>query len=185
MTEDDAVLRCQRGDRDAFRHLVEQYKDVLYGTAYMMTGNRSLAEEQVQEAFLNAWQGIRGFKRGRPFKPWLMRVLVNAVLTQRRRRLVATVPMEESDWPAETEGPEEIAEVREDHQAVRQALSVLSPEQRQVVVLRYFADLTVPDVARSMGIREGTVKSRLHRAHQQLRERLQEIRGRQGDDNGL
>lgn len=185
MTEDDAVLRCQQGDRDAFRHLVDQYKDVLYGTAYMMTGNRSLAEEQVQDAFLNAWQGIRGFKRGRPFKPWLMRVLVNAVLTQRRRRLVPTVPMDGPDWPADTEGPEWTAEVREDQRAVRQALSALPPEQRQAVVLRYFSGLTVPEVARSMGIREGTVKSRLHRAHQQLRAQLQEIRGVQVDDDGL
>ena len=185
MTEDDAVLRCQQGDRDAFRHLVEQYKDVLYGTAYMMTGNRSLAEEHVQEAFLNAWRGIRGFKRGRAFKPWLVRVLVNAVLTQRRRQLVATVPMGESDWPADAAGPEGIAEAQEDRQVVREALSGLSLEQRQVVVLRYFADLTVPEVARSMGIREGTVKSRLFRAHQQLRERLRQLRAGQVDDNGF
>ena len=131
MTDDEAVLRCQDGDREAFRHLVEQYKNPLYGTAYLMTGNAAQAEEHVQDAFLLAWRGIKSFQRGRPLKPWLMRIL-------------------------------------------RQALAQLTPEHRQVVVLRYFADLTVPQVARSAGVREGTVKSRLHRALRQMRELLEQ-----------
>ena len=69
MTDSEAVVRCQNGDRDAFRHLVDQYKDVLFGTAVLMTGNRATTEEHVQEAFLSAWRGIRGFRRGRPVKP--------------------------------------------------------------------------------------------------------------------
>ena len=185
MTEDDAVLRCQHGDRDAFRYFVDRYKDALYGTAYMITGNQSLAEEQVQEAFLNAWRGIRGFKRGRPFKPWLMRVLVNAVTTQRRRQLASTVVKEEPGRAAYADGPEGTADAREDRQTIRQALLGLPTEQRQVVVLRYFCGLTLRQVAASMGIKEGMVKSRLQRAHQQLGERLQEIRGGQVDDDGL
>ena len=57
MTDNEAILRCQDGDRDAFRYLVEQYKDVLFGTAVLMTGNRAVAEDQVQEALLSAWRG--------------------------------------------------------------------------------------------------------------------------------
>ena len=64
MTEDEAVLLCQNGDREAFRYLVEQYKNQLFGTAYLMTGNAAHAEEHVQEAFLLAWRGIRTFRRG-------------------------------------------------------------------------------------------------------------------------
>ena len=107
MTEDEAVLSCQKGDKDAFRYLVELHKDVVYGTAYLMTGNRSLAEEQMQEAFLAAWRGIQGFQAGRPFKPWLVRILVNGVLTQKRKRTLSTVPLDDlepsSQWtdPAE------------------------------------------------------------------------------------
>ena len=66
MTDDEAVLRCQDGDREAFRHLVEQYKNPLFGTAYLMTGNAAQAEEHVQDAFLLAWRGIQSFRRGRP-----------------------------------------------------------------------------------------------------------------------
>ena len=174
MTDDEAVLRCQDGDHEAFRHLVEQYKNPLFGTAYLMTGNAAQAEEHVQDAFLLAWRGIQGFRRGRPVKPWLMRILVNSVLAQQRRRSLATVPLEESlPLGAPSSGADSI-EASEDRQAVRQALAQLTPEHRQVVVLRYFADLTVPQVARSAGVREGTVKSRLHRALRHMRELLEQ-----------
>ena len=151
MTEDEAVLRCQDGDRDAFRYLVEQYKDVLHGTAYLMTGNRALAEEQVQEAFLSAWQGIRGFQLGRPFKPWLVRILINAVLGQRRRRALTTVPLEESDRPEDSPSVDEAVEALADRQSVRRALTGLPPDQRQVVVLRYFAGPDGPPSSPSHG----------------------------------
>ena len=174
MTDDEAVLQCQNGDREAFRHLVEQYKNPLYGTAFLMTGNPAQAEEHVQEAFLLAWRGIKTFQRGRPVKPWLMRILVNAVLTQQRRRSLQTVPLEESAPVGAPSSGADSIEASEDREAVRQALAQLTPEHRQVVVLRYFADLTVPQVARSAGVREGTVKSRLHRALRQMRELLEQ-----------
>ena len=172
MTEDQAVLCCQHGERDAFRYLVERYQDVVFGTAYNMTRNRALAEELAQEAFLSAWKGIRSFRRGRPFKPWLMRILVNAVMAHRRRRTVETTPIEGSDLESDSEDPEDLAESRSEQQALQRAIGQLSPDHRQVVVLRYFADMTVPELARAAGLTEGTVKSRLHRAHQALRQEL-------------
>ena len=96
MNDAEAVRRCQDGNREAFRHLVERYKDVLYGTAYLMTENTSIAEEQVQEAFLSAWQGIGGFRNGRPVKPWLVRILVNSIVSQRRRQTIPTAPLDEA-----------------------------------------------------------------------------------------
>ena len=170
MIDDDAIARCQEGDRDAFRHLVDRYKDVMYGTAVLMTGNRAVAEEAVQEAFLSAWRGIGGFKRGRPPKPWLMRILVNRVMDRRRKRSIPTVPLDSADAPSV---PDE-ADNFENRTVVREALAHLVPEQQEVVVLRYFAELTVPEVARSIGVREGTVKSRLHRALGRMREQLEE-----------
>ncbi len=172
MTDEQAVLRCQDGEHEAFRHLVEQYKDVLYGTALLMTGNRALAEEQVQEALLSAWRGIKGFRSGRPVKPWLVRILVNAIVSQRRKRAVPTVPLEDHNQADDDSHPVEAVEAQFDRQAIRQALAGLNPDHRQVVVLRYFADLTVPQLAEAIGVREGTVKSRLHRALGQLRDQL-------------
>ena len=113
-----------------------------------------------------------------------MRILVNAVLAQQRKRTLPTVPLEES-LPLGAPGSHvESVEAREDRQAVRRALSHLTPEHRQVVVLRYFADLTVPQVARSVGIQEGTVKSRLHRALRHMREQLEEPSGKEVASNG-
>ena len=184
MTDDEAVLRCQDGDREAFRHLVEHYKGPLFGTAYLLTGNAAQAEEHVQEAFLLAWRGIRTFRRGSAFKPWLMRILVNAVRSQQRKRSLSTVPLDESTPLATPAGQHEAIEASEDRQAVRQALAQLSPEHRQVVVLRYFADLTVAQVAQSAGVREGTVKSRLHRALRHMRELLEQSGGMEVAGNG-
>ena len=73
MNDAEAVQLCQDGSLDAFRHLVERYQDVLYGTAYLMTSNGAIAEECVQESFLSAWRGIGGFRSGSPIKPWLVR----------------------------------------------------------------------------------------------------------------
>ena len=177
MTDSEAVALCQNGDREAFRHLVEQYKDLLFGTAVLMTGNRAMAEEQVQEALLSAWRGIRGFRQGKPVKPWLLRILVNTVLAWRRKRSVSTVYLTDDNprEPDATDGdPAETLEALEKRLALRKAIANLSPEHRQVVALRYFAWLTVPEVARTLGVREGTVKSRLSRALGNLRRQLDE-----------
>ena len=172
MTEDEAIQRCQDGERDAFHPLVERHQDVVFGTAYHMTGNPALAEELAQEAFVAAWQGMRGFRRGRPFKPWLMRILVNAVLAQRRQRSVETTPIEGAGVAGDADNPAAVVEAQVERQRLQQAINGLTPEHRQVVVLRYFAELTVPEVARTSGVQEGTVKSRLHRAQRALRQRL-------------
>ena len=177
MTDDEAIMRCQNGERDAFRYLVEQYKDVLFGTAVLMTGNRAVAEEQVQEALLSAWRGIRGFRLGRPVKPWLLRILVNAVLSHQRRRVLPTVNLDGSGpdmADSINPDPAETLDALENRLVLRRAIAGLSPDHRQVVALRYFAGLTVPEMARTLGVREGTVKSRLHRALAILRQQLAE-----------
>ena len=84
MDDHEVIVLCQEGDADAFRCLVEKYGSVLKGTAYLMTRDAALAEELVQDAFVSAWRGIRGFKNGRPIKPWLVRILVNRVLGKLR-----------------------------------------------------------------------------------------------------
>ncbi len=186
MTEELAIARCQDGDRDAFRYVVERYKDVLFGTACLMTGNRSHAEDHVQEALLSAWRGIRGFRKGYPLKPWLVRILVNVVLSQRRRRSLPVRSLEEEeDLRGDTADPAEAAATQDDRRAVRTALAGLSLEHRQVIVLRYFAELTVAEVAQSLDVREGTVKSRLSRALGSLEERLGHLGYRREVENNV
>ncbi|MCH7482459.1 MAG: sigma-70 family RNA polymerase sigma factor [Chloroflexi bacterium] len=165
--EQEAVRRAQAGEPDAFRYLVERYGDTLHGTAYLMTQNAAAADDAVQDAFIDAWRGVRGFRLGAPVKPWLVRILVNRVLALQRRRSLPTVVIEDVSEP----GAEDPAEAQVDAaDAVGRGLAALSAEHRRVVVLRYYGELTVPEIAGVLGWREGTVKSRLHRALAQLRE---------------
>lgn len=169
MDEQEAVRRCQDGDRDAFHQLVEQYQNVLMGTAYLMTHDRAVAQELVQDAFLSAWRGIAGFRLGGPIKPWLVRITVNHVISHHRKRSLPTVPILDVAEP----GKDDLAVGQaDDRDAIRRAMVALTNEQRQAVVLRYFADMTVPEVAEALGWPEGTVKSRLHRALEQMREAI-------------
>ena len=170
MTEDEIIRQCQAGDRDAFRLLVEQYKDVLYGTAYLMTNSRTIAEDQVQEAFISAWKGIGSFQMGRPMKPWLVRILVNKVISYRRANSNPTLPLDlESSANSAMDDPTEEVDRRDQ---LRQALLQLSQEQRQVVLLRYFTGLSLVETSAVLGRREGTVKAQAHRALKQLRNLL-------------
>ncbi len=174
MTEAEAIRLCQEGSPDAFRHLVEQHKNTLYGTAVLMTGDRSVAEEHVQEAFLSAWRGIGRFQRGRPFKPWIVRILVNRIVSSRRRNRAPTAPLEHADRVTGSADVLESAMSAERRDEVQAALGRLSPRHHEVVVLRYFAELSLSEVAAAIGVREGTVKSRLSRALGRLREELLE-----------
>ena len=108
-----------------------------------MTGNRSSADDQVQEAFLSAWRGIGKFRRGSPFKPWVVRILVNGIVSQRRRRAVSTQPLGDLDRMDDSPDVVESVEAKRRRELVRQAIGGLAPEHREVIVLRYFADMTV------------------------------------------
>ena len=164
MTEALAIARSQTGDRDAFRYLVERYQDVLYGTAYLMTDSRAHAEDHVQEALFSAWRDIRGFRKGRPFKPWLLRILVNVVLSYQGRRSGPIRSLLEVDRPGRSTDVPDASASREDWPAARAALAGLTAEYRQAVVLRYFAGLTTSEIAQSLNVTESAVKSRLHHA---------------------
>ncbi len=181
MNDAEAIRRCQGGEREAFRHLVEGYGGVLYGTAYLMTSDAALAEDHVQEAFISAWRGIRGFKTGRPVKPWLVRILVNKVLSHRRRPSAPAVSLEDAGHLG---GAGEPAKEVENVDLVSRALARLTDEHRRVVTLRYFADLSLADISKALGCREGTVKSRLHRGLAQMRHALEEKPPGEGDKRG-
>ena len=184
MTDEQAVLRCQDGDREAFHHLVERYQDLLYRTAMLMTGSRALAEELVQGALRSAWTGIHGFQHGCPVKPWLMRFLAREGMFQRRQRPPDRVPASGGDQPEGVPDTAEPTEAQPERQAMRQALAGLDADQRHLLVLHYFADLTVPQLARALDAGEDTVSTRLSRALAQLRELLEPRSAQEAANHG-
>ncbi|MBM3924996.1 MAG: sigma-70 family RNA polymerase sigma factor [SAR202 cluster bacterium] len=173
MDESEVVRRCQNGDQEAFRLIVERYSGVLGGTAYLMTRDRAQVDDLLQETFLLAWRGIGTLRASGNLKAWLVRILVNKVISERRKKRVMEAELVEVESKAGDSNSEELVLADEERQRIRGALETLPEAQRQVTVLRYFADLTIPEVARVLGCREGTVKSRLHRALAQLRTVLQ------------
>lgn len=178
---EEAVLisRCQDGDKEAFRMLVNQYKRVLLGTAYLMVRDRGLAEDALQEALVKVWKHLPSLRLNGSLKAWLLRILVNEVKQQFRKRYVQTLPLEKAPEMAGDPDEVEAKLVRqEEYQFLRQALGMLPPDQKETIVLRYYSGLTVPEIAAVMGQREGTVKSRLSRTLDRLGDVLR------GDDVG-
>ena len=172
MTDNDIIRRCQAGDLEAFRTVVEKYQNILYGTAYLMTGNRTAAEDHVQEAFLSAWKNIGSFRSGYPLKPWLVRILVNKVLSHQRANAIPMISLDTEFFadPAGDDPAEEIAQ----RDQLRRVMQRLSTEQRQVVLLRYFAGLSLAETAEALGRRQGTVKSQTSRALEQLKDLIED-----------
>jgi RNA polymerase sigma-70 factor (ECF subfamily) len=171
LDEAEAIRLSQDGDRDAFRFLVERYAAVLTGTAYLMTHDRALTDDLTQEAFLLAWKGLPTFRPDGNFKAWIIRILVNHTISYRRKRRVKEAFLAEPlTNPADD--PQERLLTKDERERTMQALESLPQEQHEALVLRYFSDMTVPEVAQALGWREGTVKSRLHRALRRLRKLL-------------
>jgi RNA polymerase sigma-70 factor (ECF subfamily) len=143
-----------------------------FRTACLILGNRSDAEEAVQEAFLRAWRFRDALADVSNIRPWLYRVVVNSCYSKLRReiphrdRRAGDEPL--ANVAAEGAGPEASAERGEVADAVLAALARLPLSLRVPVVLRYYADLSERDIARAIGRRQGTVKSRLHEARRRL-----------------
>jgi RNA polymerase sigma-70 factor, ECF subfamily len=172
-SETALVSRCQAGNTEAFSILVEQHSRVLFGTAYLMTRDRGLAEDAVQAALVKIWKNLPSLRQNSSLKAWLVRIVINEVNQQRRKKRLPTVPLEQApEVPDEADENETELARAEDHQRLRQALETLTVEQREAVVLRYFSDLTVREVATVASEREGTIKSRLSRALDKLGEIL-------------
>jgi RNA polymerase sigma-70 factor (ECF subfamily) len=175
-----AVRDCQSGHAEAFRLIVDEYGQMMQGTAYLMLGNRGDAEDATQDAFVSAWRGLDRFDSSRPLRPWLMRILVNEVRQRRRRRLLRLVPLGEPSMslPSLEAGPERSLEQAERREELRAAIGTLPPDTARIVILRYFAELSLGEIAQATGAPEGTVKSRLHRALRKLRDELEPAQGR-------
>ena len=182
MTEQELVQAAQQGDQGAFSQLVEQNQGKIYSLCYRMTGNSEDAADLTQEAFLNAWRGLSKFGGQSSFSTWLYRLASNACidfLRREKRRSALSMTLEskdeddhQADLPDERWSPERELERKESRQALQAGLAALSPEHREVLLLRETEGLSYQEIARCLGLEDGTVKSRIARARMSLREFL-------------
>lgn len=180
--ERELVVRAGLGDHDAFAELVERVASRCQSTAHQILRDEALAQDATQEALVRAWRDLPRLRDPDRFEAWLRRLLVHACYDaarrERRRRgteLKMTTelrgPMTNGAWadPAVGDGATALAE----RDALGQVLAGLSPAHRAALVLRHVLDLSVPQVAESLGVPIGTAKSRLHHAERALRTALE------------
>ena len=160
MTDCELVRRMQQGDMQAFDTLYERYKDDAYRLACLITGSRTDGEDLAQEAFVACAQSIGSLRDGAKFRPWLLRTL-------RRETPV-------SEFFDENTGESALSAVlrTEEQRRLYAALRTLDEKRRVAVVLYYFDDRSVKEIAQATGVTEGTVKSRLFSARRHLRQAL-------------
>lgn len=184
VTEQELVARAKAGDDEAFAQLMRDNEKRIYNLTLRMTGNPEDAMDLAQEAFLNAWRGLKFFKGDSAFSTWVYRLASNACidfLRRQKRRQDISVPMptyedddSQPDIPDDRFQPEQELERRELRQAVLQGLEQLSHEHRQVLVMREINGLSYQEIADVLDLEAGTVKSRIARARISLRKILLE-----------
>jgi RNA polymerase sigma-70 factor, ECF subfamily len=158
---------------ETFRGLVDRHLDGAYRLAAVILNDRTEAEDAVHDAALAAWRHFADLRDPARFDAWFHRILVNECRDRLRAR--ASHRTEISRQPAEAEHPQvaDPSDATALQDALGRALGALTPDQQVVVSLRFHKDLTVPGIARVLGIPEGTVKSRLHHALGRLRTALE------------
>lgn len=171
---DEAWLEEARHHPEAFAELVRRYQDRVYALAYRFLRNHSDAEDVAQETFLRAFRSLETFQAGGRFAPWLFRIATNLCLDLLRARRPIVSLEDNPVPPASLERVEATVDVRERWRALQEALQTLPEAFRVVFLLRHESDLSYQEIAQTLGIPINTVRTRLHRARELLRERLKE-----------
>lgn len=182
MREDhELIYDALQGDQDAFAQLVERYQRQVYSLALRMVGQEQDALDLTQEAFVRAWRALAGFRADARFSTWLYRLTSNLCIDFLRSRkhqrghISLSTPDQvqmQRQIPDPAPLPEERALQWDRERTLRRAMEKLSPEQRQILILRAVSGLSYAEIAQIMDLKEGTVKSRLARTREQLRQIL-------------
>ena len=179
LDERELVARAQRGDADAYEELVRAYQGIAFRTAYVLAGSAADAEEAAQDGFVKAYRALWRFRAGAPFKPWLLRIVANEARNRRRssgRRTALALRAAQVPSGEAAPSPEAVLLDAERRGQLLAALERLSESDREAIACRYFLDLSEAETAAALGVRPGTVKSRLSRALDRLRAELGEER---------
>ena len=172
----ELVGRARDGDVSAYGELVERYREVAFRTAWLITRSSPEAEDAAQDAFVKAFYALGRFRAGEAFRPWILRIVSNEAKnrrrsTGRRERLTLRLARDRGSGDA-APSPETAALGREQRETLLGAIDRLPERERRVVTYRYLLELSEAETARALGIRPGTVKSRLSRGLARLRQEL-------------
>jgi RNA polymerase sigma-70 factor (ECF subfamily) len=182
VTDEDLVARATTGDLESFNQLVSRWERPIYALAYRTLGREEEARDVVQEAFLRAFRGLKGFKGEAKFSSWLYRITLNLcrdwIRRERRAPLVQVPegvdPVDMADAQASPEpSVEDLVADREMSAAVAKAMAELPEEQRTAIMLKEYHGLTFQEIADQLDCPLSTVKTRLYQGLSVLRRRLE------------
>ncbi len=178
LDENELIELARRGDLRAWETIVRAYQGIAFRTAYILGGNAADAEEAAQDGFVKAYRALGRFRRGAPLKPWLLRIVANEAHNRRRaagRREALALRAAAQVRPGDAVPSPEAALLEGESRArLLAAIERLSDDHRDAVACRYLLELSEDETAAALGIRRGTVKSRLARALERLRAELGE-----------
>lgn len=180
------VARARSGSDAAFRELLDRYQRPVFSIVYRMVRDREQAEDLAQEAFVKAFNHLDRYDSRRKFSSWMFKIASNLAIDHLRRKELPTVSLDGSrsastaeeaeatriQLASEDENPEESLEARELGEQIEEAIAGLRPEYRMVVLLRHVEGRPYEEIAETMSLPLGTVKTYLHRARGELRTSL-------------
>jgi RNA polymerase sigma factor (sigma-70 family) len=175
LEESTLVRQAANGDAMAWEPLVLAHQEAVFRLSYLLLGDPDDAEDVAQETFLRAWKNLKRFDLTRPLRPWLLSIASNLASNRRRSagRYFAALTRAFRDEPVSTTIEEKSSQrMRADD--LWKAVQTLNVSDQQIVYLRYFLDLSVAETAEVLQVAEGTVKSRLSRALEKLRNTIQQ-----------
>jgi RNA polymerase sigma-70 factor, ECF subfamily len=174
--EPELIRRARQGESSAWTALMHLHQEPIFRFAYLLMGDADEAEDIAQETFIRAYRALDHFDIQRPMRPWLLRIAANLASNRRRsfgRYFSALQRAFQQENPAQKgveQQSQQAGRAREVWEAVRQ----LKPVDAQVIYLRYFLELSTDEVAQALDVPAGTVKSRLHRASDRLRQVIEQ-----------
>ena len=179
ISNSELVRKSQLGDKAAFEQLVIRHQDLVFSLAYKLTGNREMANDVAQEAFIRAWKAIEKFRGDSTFSTWIYRITVNTAWTLRKKaKKHNTLNIDDTYEPIvidEKKDPELVAINSDLSSVLINALDKIPIEQRIIVELKNIEGRSHKEIADYLDISVTAAKVRLHRAHQKLRQILEEV----------
>lgn len=178
MEEEQAIVRLKNGDLSGLEALVSQHQVQAVTAAYLIVQDLKLAEDIVQTAFLHAAEKINQFDETRPFRPWFLKSVIHAAIkADKQQRRLISIDEDNFDETAEMirwlsdpdQDPQKIVETEEIRQMVRNALLHMTTEQRAVIIMRYFLDMSEKEMIQSLNRPSTTVRWRLRAARKKLK----------------
>lgn len=180
------IQSAQKGDSESFERIVIAYQQRIFNLAYRLLGDKEEAEDLTQEVFLNVYKHLPSFRGDAQFSTWIYQVALNHCRNRfkylKRRFHQSTESLDdplqggegdlERELPDEADIPEEALHRRQVQRLVQRAVQLLRPDYREIIVLRDIQELSYQEISEVLGLPEGTIKSRLHRARWELKELL-------------